>query len=416
MLKATVLPAHTTYPEISWVSSDENVATVSPDGMVKAVKTGTCTVSATNGSNKAVCKVTVNPVEAESIAFNQSQATLKIGEKTMLETTFTPEHTTDKSLTWESSDTSIASISNGIIQAKATGSCIITATTINGRTATCEVITIPNELKIPNKDGATIIYQVSSESDVIVTGAESDQFKTLDLSEPIVFNDLTFAVTEIAERAFLEHPYLESVIIPSTVNQIGLYAFAGCRALTSIMVDETNKTYSSLQGILFDKNQTTLLQYPAAMPAEKYNVPDPVTTIGEAAFMGCTHLSEIMIGLQVSRVMDQAFYGCQSLKIIQCKPTFPPMCDLAFEDIHFQECTLVIPNGSMESYKSADTWKNFKDMQEESVYTSIRQVSDTTEKDKEFYTLNGLHISESDLVKGQIYLLRIGNSTKKILF
>lgn len=76
---------------------------------------------------------------ASKIKLNKSKKTLKEGETYTLEAKFTPEATTDKTLTWSTSDASVATVANGVVTAVAAGKAIITATTINGKTATCTI-------------------------------------------------------------------------------------------------------------------------------------------------------------------------------------------------------------------------------------------------------------------------------------
>ena len=74
--------------------------------------------------------------------------------------------------------------------------------------------------------------------------------------------------------------------IPASVTSIGNGAFADCPSLTSIHVDAANPAYSSTNGVLFDKAQATLLQFPGGLGGS-YTIPNSVTSIGDYAFVGC---------------------------------------------------------------------------------------------------------------------------------
>ena len=92
------------------------------------------------------------------------------------------------------------------------------------------------------------------------------------------------SVTTICEYAFYGCSSLTSVTIPDSVTTIDNSAFYGCSSLTSINVNENNKNYSDLNGILFDKNKKVLIQYPIGKTEQSYTIPDSVTTIGDRAF------------------------------------------------------------------------------------------------------------------------------------
>ena len=88
------------------------------------------------------------------------------------------------------------------------------------------------------------------------------------------------------------------IVIPSEYNSkpvksIGNYAFSGCTGLTSITVSENNSAYSSVDGILYNKNKTKIIHVPEAIKVA--TIPDSVTSIGSSAFSGCSSLESITI-------------------------------------------------------------------------------------------------------------------------
>ena len=130
-LTATLSPANITVDKtITWSSSDTNVATVDSTGKVTAVAAGTATITAKAGSCKKTCTVTVTKViPITSVTLNQNAVTLNKGTTTTLTATIAPSDTTeDKTITWSSSDTSVATVdSTGKVIAVGAGTATITA-------------------------------------------------------------------------------------------------------------------------------------------------------------------------------------------------------------------------------------------------------------------------------------------------
>ena len=149
-----------------------------------------------------------------------------------------------------------------------------------------------------NKDRTTLLYLPSSHS-----------------TEYIVPD----GVTSIGERAF-RHCSLKRVTISASVTNIHEDAFYACHNLEEISVAADNPTYSSDNGILFNKDKTTLLYCPAEYPSEnanyQYIVPDGVTSIGRRAFRSGPRLTNIIIPSSVTDIADSAFAGCYHLRKI----------------------------------------------------------------------------------------------------
>jgi len=100
-------------------------------------------------------------------------------------------------------------------------------------------------------------------------------------------------VTSIGGDAFGYCTKLTSVTIPASVTIIGAGPFAYCTSLTTITVDSNNPAYSSVNGVLFDKSQTTLIQCPPDGIGGSYKIPATVTNISDYAFSGCHNLTEV---------------------------------------------------------------------------------------------------------------------------
>jgi hypothetical protein len=123
------------------------------------------------------------------------------------------------------------------------------------------------------------------------------------------------SVTNIGDFAFQSCINLTSVTIPNNVIRIGNGAFSQCTGLKGIQVDPLNPVYTSLAGVLFDKHQVALLQYPAGK-AGSYTIPDSVINIGDFSFSACASLTELMIPNSVRTVGNGAFAYCANLTSI----------------------------------------------------------------------------------------------------
>ncbi len=122
-------------------------------------------------------------------------------------------------------------------------------------------------------------------------------------------------VTAIEEEAFYGCDYLISVTIPDSVIKIGNEAFADCDSLIEINVANNNPSYTSQDGVLFNKLMTVLVQYPGGNERESYNISPSVTDIRKGAFLGCNAQS-ITIPNSVVNIEDFAFLNCRQLKSI----------------------------------------------------------------------------------------------------
>ena len=152
------------------------------------------------------------------------------------------------------------------------------------------------------------------------------------------------SVTEIGKYAFDGCKSLTSITIPDGVTSIGYGAFYNCSSLTEIKVASENSNYVSVNGVLYNKDKTTIICYPAGKKGNNYKIPDGVTKVDSSAFIGCSSLTSITIPNGVTSIGDSAFEDCTSLKSITIPNSVTSIGDSAFED-----CTsltsITIPNG-----------------------------------------------------------------------
>lgn len=142
---ATILPENAHNTTVLWSSSNASVATVDCNGLVTAIAAGEAEITATSAGSpevKAICQVTVNQKLVETIALDKTELSMEKGATWQLMATVMPEDADDKSVTWISSDTGVATVDdNGLVTAVEAGSATITATTNDGSnlSANCSV-------------------------------------------------------------------------------------------------------------------------------------------------------------------------------------------------------------------------------------------------------------------------------------
>jgi len=110
---------------------------------------------------------------------------------------------------------------------------------------------------------------------------------------------------------------LSRIAIPDSVTSITSGSFLECEALTSITVGANNKNYSSSEGVLFNKDKTTLIRYPSDKPETIYNIPDSVTKIDDFSFYYSDNLKKVIIPDSVTAIGYGAFYFCLGLTSVE---------------------------------------------------------------------------------------------------
>lgn len=241
-LTATVSPSNATNKSVTWSSSNETVAVVDGNGKVTAKAKGevTITCKANDGSGKqATCSVTVtaaDPIRVTEITLNYTSASMVVGDTKQLSATISPSNATDKTVSWSSSNTSVATVdNNGKITAKSRGTATITckANDGSGKLATCEItvsgVKSNSNFKAKTIEGIEIQFHVDDVSSGIcrVYGQPAiDKNTTGKITIPSEVEGLK--VTKIDYSAFEDCAGITEVNVPNSVEEIASYGFSGC--------------------------------------------------------------------------------------------------------------------------------------------------------------------------------------------
>lgn len=195
-------------------------------------------------------------------------------------------------------------------------------------------------------------------------------------------------IQTIGENAFNGNISLTRISIPDQTTSIGNYAFQGCSGLTTLILSSSVKTigngmlngciniqeislnsdntyYSTLNGVLYNKTQTSLIIYPAGKQLQTFEIPDGVTEIKSSGFYGTKALEYLFLPESLTTIGADAFKGCSNLVKLVARPITPAECaNDCFEAVSKSNCTLYVPRGSHNGYWAAPVWGDFLKIEE----------------------------------------------------
>ena len=162
------------------------------------------------------------------------------------------------------------------------------------------------------EDGVLYIgkHLLMASRSVPVEGSDVDEYIDIRAEGDYVVKQGTIS---IADWAF-SGSYITSAEIPDSVKKISYGAFSSVKKLKSINVDSKNEFYTSVDGVLFNKDKTTLLTYPASKINKSYIIPNGVTNIAQGAFSGCEKIESVIIPDGVISIGSVAFSNCKNIK------------------------------------------------------------------------------------------------------
>ena len=238
-------------------------------------------------------------------------------------------------------------------------------------------------------------------------------------------------VATIGNYAFGYCYSLTAVNIPASAINIGNWLFDYCSALTAINVASGNTAYCSENGILFNKDKTTLICYPAGKPQLEYTIPSSVTVIGVNAFAYCDALTQLTIPSSVTSIGEWAFDGCTALAEMTVLATVPPtLIENVFRNVD-RNIPVYVPAASLAAYQAAEVWNEFKlqGISTTGLPAAVMPES-ISMKGGLLHNPQGLHLSLYDMQGRQVYsgndntvsqpagvyVLRCNGASGKVLF
>lgn len=273
------------------------------------------------------------------------------------------------------------------------------------------------------------------------------------------------SVTDIDNYTFHECTGLTSITLPSSLTFIGNYSFEGCTSLTSVTIPKNvktiyfnpfadcpnlesieveagNKKFDSRNGCnaIVDSYKNSIIS-----GCKNTVIQNDVTTIGYAAFAGCTAITTLTIPSNISKILEKAFYGCSRLESVKVLANNPPLGDsYPVNDNMFSDYSipLYVPAESIDDYKATSPWSKFTTIeaiessgiaaqqhQNLMIYNNGSMLNIDGVNDGTLITIfstNGTEMGSTiskcshatintNLPKGSTAIVRIGNKSVKVL-
>ena len=380
-LTATVLPENASIKSIEWSSSDTSVAAIDSDGLVTATGGGAATVTAKAGEKTATCSVNVT-VPVSSVSLDKTTVTLKQNQGTMLTATVYPPDATDKTVTWFSSNTSVATVDDGKVIAVGLGKATVTAKAGN-KSASCSITVEKDEVRVTgisfishdtiemdpydvldisslytiypsnatNKDvnitssNNSVVMVLGTQLSAIAPGTAEITVITSDggykdsrsvkvrgdatVGNVIVYTEengeiITFPsdAMSLFGSSITSHTMsgkTGTITFSSNISFIGKKAFAEKYFLTSITLPETI--------VVIDEEAFRDCWY-----LQDFKVPSSVTAIGKDAFANCYKITGISLPSAVKTIPEGAFRGCAAMRSVSFGNQVTGIGNKAFAD------------------------------------------------------------------------------------
>ena len=233
-------------------------------------------------------------ITATSVSLNKSSATIETGGTLSLTATVSPKNTTDKDITWISSDTSIATVSSsGLVTGKSEGTTTITAKTKNNKLATCYIIVKNPTFVFEEYDTGYALVAYSGNESVVTVPS------TYNGKDVIVIGAGQKIGYQYIQDAFSGNTHIKKVILPNTVKTINHASFARCSSLEEVVMPNIENVGS--------------FAFYECISMKKIILPATLENICTHAFEGCKSLNNVDFPISLKVIQDYAFSNCSSL-------------------------------------------------------------------------------------------------------
>ena len=276
------------------------------------------------------------------ITISQSEVTLNIFDTTELIATIEKTDGVlldDSDIEWSSSNKNIVRIdTNGSITATNVGTTTVIARFLD-YSATCEITVTGDGLSGMCGNNVRWTFEPTDGTLTLSGSGEMTNFSEWEPNSPwfgfrenIKTISIGDSITRIGNYAFYQCYNIDRITIPCNVTDISNTAFISCNSLSSIIVAESNEMFCSENGVLYDKDKTRIIRYPAHKTDISYAVPDGITRIEAFAFFECKSLTSVIIPDSVISIGSSAFSYCESLTSITIPDSVTNIGISAFSD------------------------------------------------------------------------------------
>lgn len=351
-LTVNVIPSEADNQSLVWSSGNESIATVDAQGNVTGVKLGTTTITAaaTDGSGvSGTCQVTVTPLTASSITFAESKVNIQRGSTKKLSVTVLPEQAENKSVSWSSSDETVATVDeSGLVTAINGGTTTITAKAQDGSgvEGTCLVHVLGLRFDY-NKDNlrATLL--------------PNEYVRDISIPQTTMKDMVTYTVDSIAPSCF-GGVELDSLVLPSTVQKYGMDAFKGA-SIKNWTFNGTMGNWCAARFANAAANPTSVTGQ-LVLNNEKVKtvaIPTSIKELLPYTFYNCAGLDSVEVNMLVTSIGDGCF-AKSTIGYFQTKTHEPPT--LGTDALAANIGTLVVPQDYYGDYCNAAGWKTAKNI------------------------------------------------------
>ena len=317
------------------------------------------------------------------ISLDETALTLAIGDEVTLNATVLPVDADDTDIEWSSTNTAVATVTDdGVVMAASSGKTIITAKTMDGGYAAYCTVSVATS----GTCGENLTWEFSGDGTLTISGegamtdfiSEADDTAATTISAPwsiyspqitkIVVED---GVTTIGARAFSMLHNAETVALPDSIESIGDFAFEFCESLTEIVIPANvgsigygafsvcceltdftvatdNEYYTTVDGVLFNKEKTILICYPAGRTDKEYQIPATVIEVAPYAFQE-SYIETIIMNKGLLTISDYAFAECFELRNLVIPNSIETLGENPFRGI---APTSVIYEGGKDAFEA----------------------------------------------------------------